>query len=135
LLHPRSFADDDQATLDAVFIPTGLQWFEFTGGSGTERLYLFASTRRLRRLEDNTESYVRVSALPRAEPIVLAELRRRVLEEARRLILEHYDLAARPKEDVVLAAGEFRGLDESFEFPAQRVSFGGFYARTIRISH
>lgn len=137
LLYPRSFNDFDGEKTQSisVFIPEGLQWFEFTEGSGTERFYLICSMERLRSLEDYMKSYVRQSAGQKKDVKTSSDSRQKVLEEMRRLQLDHYEIVKKAKEDVILAAGEFRGLEESFEFPAQRIQFADFYSRTIRISH
>jgi hypothetical protein len=135
LLYPRSFADFEDKAARSAFIPEGLQWFEFAEGSGTERLYLFASTKRLKALEEATRSYARAASGANDGERARVEARGRTLEEMRRLQLENFEIAKRAKGEIIVAAGEFRGLQENFEFPAEKASFDGFYFRTIRISH
>jgi hypothetical protein len=119
----------------SVFIPEGLEWFEFEEGSGTERFYLFTSVQRLDELEECVRDYEKAASSRKRNEGSFQEAKRKALECIRRLQVENYELVKGAKEDIVLAAGEFRGLEEYFEFPACKVEFTGFYARTIRISH
>jgi hypothetical protein len=58
-----------------------------------------------------------------------------VIDEIQRLRIGHFALIKQAQDDVLLVAGEFRGLDKTLEFPAQHIKAERFYARTIRIEH
>ena len=137
LLYPSSFAKAAGVRRDSIvtFIPEGPEWFEFEEGSGTERFYLFASTERQKSLEEFVKTFEKIASTRKQDQLAITMAKENLLGAIRSIQLENYDILKKSNEDMVLAAGEFRGLEENFEFPARRVDFEEFYARTIRIAH
>ncbi|MBN2533345.1 MAG: DUF4384 domain-containing protein [Spirochaetales bacterium] len=136
LFYPAFFSDFEVITKpeQSIYIPEDLEWFSLEG-KGKERFYLLASAERLARLENYTEAYQKVFYSSTSSKEDLNELRQKVIDEIRRLRIEHFALIKKAQDAVLLVAGEFRGLDKTLEFPAQQITVQGFYARTIRIEH
>jgi hypothetical protein len=136
LFYPTFFRDFDSPGKPetTVYIPENLEWFSFEG-RGIERFHLIASTERLYKLEESTTAYQKEFYSKKSNPERVKELKQRVMDEIQELRLEHFSLIKKARDDVLLVAGEFRGLEKTLEFPAQHVKADGFYARTIRIEH
>jgi len=136
LFYPTFFDDFDSPVKPekSVYIPENLEWFGFEG-TGREQFYLIASKERLTDLETYTETYQKAFYNRKSDEETVKEAKQKVIDEIRALRIDHFALINKAKGDVLLVAGEFRGLDKTLEFPAQHINAEVFYARTIRIEH
>jgi hypothetical protein len=135
LIFPRFLSDfeDNYSMGRGVYIPRGLTWFTLEG-KGEERFYIIASSFRLSLLEKYIVQYRDIKEAE-VKGSKIEDVRQKVLDEIRRLQVEHFALIQKTKPEIRLVAGEIRGLAEGIEFPAWRIRDVAFYCRVIRIEH
>lgn len=123
LIYPGFFSyfDEQQHHEPGFYFPRGFEWLKFSEGPGEERFYILASSTRLYNLEKATDAYLHLfeQQIPGKE---FENARKVVLEEIRRLQIEHFEYVKKAKTEIQLVAGEFRGFEEVFEFPVHKVT-------------
>ncbi len=116
------------------FIPDGDDWFTLDNAKGTERFYLVASSERLRNLESLVSSLQKIASDQKSTVAAKGAARQAVLDEIRRLIKEHSQLAAAAEKPVTIAGGT-RGINDTVAKLATRIEAAGFYSKTFRLEH
>jgi len=116
------------------FVPEGDNWFTLDSTRGTERFYLVAASERLRSLESLVTTLQKTASNPKSTVAARNAARQAVLDEIRRLIKEHSQLAVAAEKPVTIAGGT-RGIDEAVAKLAIRVETAKFYSRTFRLEH
>ena len=129
LLFPDRFEDfESRAYLDIpFFIPAGENWFTLDSATGTERFYLFASSKRLSTLESLTIAYQNAAQGKGNSD----SAHQAVLDEIGRLRRVHSKLTVVSEKPVTLAGG-MRDLTAKL---ATRIEAIDFYTRTFRLEH
>ena len=116
------------------FIPDGDNWFTLDSTHGTERFFLMASSERLRPLESLVLTLQKTASNQKSTVAAIYAARQAVLDETRRLIKEHSQLAVAAEKPVTIAGGT-RGINESVARLATRIETAGFYSKTFRLEH
>jgi hypothetical protein len=136
LLFPGGFDLFEKASYAQTryFIPDGDNWFTLDSAKGTERFYLVASAERLRALESLVLIHLKTTSNQKSTVAARNASRQAVLDEIKRLIKEHSQLAVAAEKPVTIAGGT-RGINEAVTKLATRIEAAGFYSKTFRLEH
>ena len=136
LLFPDSFDLFEKPSYAQAryFIPDGDNWFTLDNAKGTERFSLVASSERLRPLESLVLTLQKTTSNQKSTVAAKNAARQAVLDETRRLIKEHSQLAVAAEKPVTIAGGT-RGINEAVAKLATRIETAGFYSKTFRLEH
>jgi uncharacterized protein DUF4384 len=129
-LYPESLKDYAGAGLQEgdVVLPSADSWYTLDEDRGVERFYLIVSEAPLVALET---AAVHFSANPGG-----IDAQSAVLDEIRRAIQQHSELAAPTERGVPIAAAvNTRSLADELAGFATAVLADGFYAKTLRLRH
>lgn len=136
LLFPEEFKlfDDSLFLKNSYFLPEGNQWFSPDNTPGIEIIYLLASSSRLVDFEQLFFEYFQLFNSTAESDLSVKYARKSVLDEIQRLIVENSFFTGSAERPIPVA-GDFRGIEKSFQFNALEVDVENFYARTIRLEH
>jgi hypothetical protein len=136
LLFPDSFDQFGKTSYaqSRYFIPDGDDWFTLDNAKGTERFFLVASSERLGPLEALVNTLQKTASNQKSTVAAKNAARQAVLDEIKRLIKEHSQLAAGSEKPVTIAGGT-RGINEAVAKLATRIDAAGFYSKTFRLEH
>ncbi len=136
VLFPGTFAAFESRSYaqTMITIPEGEEWFALDNEKGTERFYLLASAERLRTLESLATAHQKTASKKGSTVAAVNAARQALLDEIRRLIKAHSQLAAAAEKPVTIGGGT-RGITEAVAKLATRIEAGGFYSRTFRLDH
>ena len=126
--YPESLNDYKGVGPGRVSLPSPYGWFAVDDNSGIERFTLIVSANPLEELEIAAVHFERNRDDLDSQAVVL--------EELRRVIQQHSDLAAPTETGVPIAAAvQTRDIGDEIEGLATLVEADGFYSKTLRILH
>ncbi len=109
-----------------IYIPSRYDWFTWDEARGTERFYILASSRRLKRLEEKTARYLDSEQ----DKALKADL----LEEIELIRKQKSDLTTVTEKPVAIA-GTIKSRGTALDGMATLVEARDFYAKTLRLKH
>jgi hypothetical protein len=136
LLFPESFDLFGKTSYAQTryFIPEGDDWFTLDNARGTERFWLVGSSERLRTLESLVLALQKTASDQKSTVAAKNAAQQAVIDELKRLIKEHSQLAVAAEKPVTIAGGT-RGINEAVAQLATRIEGAGWYQKTFRLEH